>query len=370
MPNLQKFVALKCRFLWVCFLAFLLTLPLSVQAEEKAYRVLKGVFHIHSQYSHDSNASLSYILEIARELNADFVVITEHNNQDGKAVYKQKVSDSEPLLLFGNEVSVPEGHLIALNVSGNPPQEARVTAEELIKWIDQQGGYAILAHPWSRKEPWKNLSLEGWDGFELYNFADEIREESWGLLIDSHFSKDHDDVLDQTQEVSKTALRFWDTEMKKRGPIPAFAGTNAHFRRYKKEFKMSLESMSQYVWSQEKTPESITEALGQGRGFLVFERGISLKDFFFGAVKDDQRVYPGSSVTLDTPASLTANLPDTAEIVFIKDGIEIKREMAQTLSVALTEPGIYRAEVFLEGKPWIYTNAIQVTTADTSEGLN
>ena len=49
----------------------------------------RGIYHVHTEFSPDSKASLKNIIETAQKLKLDFVVLTDHNNRRVKGAYEK-----------------------------------------------------------------------------------------------------------------------------------------------------------------------------------------------------------------------------------------------------------------------------------------
>ncbi len=108
---------------------------------------LKTVFHIHTDYSDDSNLSVDTIAKLARQRQINCLTITDHDTIEGA---RQMAATAGPDLqvIIGEEISTNQGHLIGLFLHehiepGHPPSR---TAE----LIHQQGGLVIVPHPFNR----------------------------------------------------------------------------------------------------------------------------------------------------------------------------------------------------------------------------
>lgn len=107
---------------------------------------IKTVFHIHSDYSDDSDLSVERIYELAREKNISCVAITDHDTILG-AQALQAIAGPDLKVIIGEEISTAQGHLIGLFLKEHiePGQSARRTAE----LIRRQGGLVIVPHPFN-----------------------------------------------------------------------------------------------------------------------------------------------------------------------------------------------------------------------------
>jgi hypothetical protein len=324
----------------------------------------RGVFHVQSTYSHDSQASLDFIRASARKAGLDFVVVTDHNTLEGMEHYKKAGDFSSPLLIFGNEISTVDGHLIALGVHEPTPGDR--TSENLINWIHRQGGYAVLAHPTGKKKPWINWQVQDWDGMEVYNFADDFYRGNKIKIVVKAIFLSPDSFLSRTVKVPRESLKVWRSELKSR-PVAAFGGANAHLKVKlagwtPENFLLYLKSVTTYVYAESLDEKAILDALGKGRSFMALEALGSAKDFSY-LIKTGQAVYgPGEHVKLETPAALSVMLPKEARIELYRSGELLKEADGNELKTVLEQPGTYHVEVYAGKKLWIYSNPIYVET--------
>jgi predicted metal-dependent phosphoesterase TrpH len=99
---------------------------------------LKLDLHVHTAGSPDAHTRVQDLPEIIRAKGLDGIAVTEHN-------YFDPPSSSEVLIIPGIEISSRDGHIVALGVKEKIPP--RLTADETVARIHDQGGIAIIAHP-------------------------------------------------------------------------------------------------------------------------------------------------------------------------------------------------------------------------------
>ncbi len=124
----------------------------------------KGAIHLHTNFSHDGEGSVSELLLAASKADLDYVIVTDHNNLGTKEYegYKQGV-----LLITGMEVSTPYGHFLALDIDEELKEAEK--SDYFFKRIKQKGGFSIIAHPGSASNPWTDKKNLDYDGIELIN---------------------------------------------------------------------------------------------------------------------------------------------------------------------------------------------------------
>ena len=104
--------------------------------------------HVHSDDSYDGHEPIELILEHAAEIGLDAVVITDHD-VIGESKRAAEIASEYGLIgIPGVEVSTAHGHLLAVGVERMPPR--RRPYDETIEWIHDQGGVAIVPHPFQR----------------------------------------------------------------------------------------------------------------------------------------------------------------------------------------------------------------------------
>jgi len=324
----------------------------------------RGVFHIHTQYSHDSSGSIAGILETARENKLDFAVITDHNTMDAKNDAGTVKHSGTPLLIIGNELSTTDGHLIALGTTEN--FESPINPQKAIETIRKDGGFSVLAHPVCEKSYWKDWSVRDFDAMEVYNHACDFYDANkigFGiktiLFSPSLFARF---IVREPRE----ALQKWDLLMVERGRvISAIGALDAHVRyrilgfpmmRYANTFPI----VTLYVSADSLSEQEILKNLASGNGYFAFESYGRADGFQFQAQSASHIYKMGSAAESETPLTLTVRVPRKSEIRLIHNGKIVKKTEDSMLSLDVRSPGIYRAEVFLNGKIWIVSNPIMV----------
>lgn len=102
--------------------------------------------HIHSVYSKDSRMTPEEIIQRAREIGLDAIAIADHDSIEGsmEGIRKSKGID-DIILIPAIEISTLEGHIVALGIQEKI--RSKLTPEETIDKIREQGGISIIPHP-------------------------------------------------------------------------------------------------------------------------------------------------------------------------------------------------------------------------------
>ncbi len=106
---------------------------------------MKCDLHVHSHYSYDSDASIKAIVDTAVKKGIDCIAITDHDEIKGAFEAVEYAKDKPILIIPAIEIKSKDGDIIALNVKENI--EKNLSAEQTIRKIKEQGGFAIIAHP-------------------------------------------------------------------------------------------------------------------------------------------------------------------------------------------------------------------------------
>ncbi len=126
---------------------------------------MKFDLHIHSHLSYDSLSSINAIVQYARKRDLRGIAITDHNISASDTIVRTDL-DSDLWIIKGNEVKTDIGDIIGLFISG-PLRNTKANA--LIDEIHDQGGIAVLAHPFKYRRNYPPLLLEKLDAVEVIN---------------------------------------------------------------------------------------------------------------------------------------------------------------------------------------------------------
>lgn len=111
--------------------------------------MLKADLHVHSSLSNDSDSDPSAILEAAEERELDVVSVTDHGTPRGSEALEEAAEEegSDVLVVPGQEVATPRGHLLVLGPRTPPPS---TDLEGLLRWAHGRGGVCVAPHPFQK----------------------------------------------------------------------------------------------------------------------------------------------------------------------------------------------------------------------------
>jgi len=104
--------------------------------------MIRVVFHVHSNYSSDSNLRLEKIAETCRRKNINVAILADHNNlAPAKTINGVRI-------ISGEEVKTDQGEIIGLFLNNKIQQG--LSPKETVKKIKEQEGLIIVPHPFDR----------------------------------------------------------------------------------------------------------------------------------------------------------------------------------------------------------------------------
>lgn len=127
--------------------------------------------HMHEKrFSKDSFLMLEEMVELAKKRGLDAICITDHDDM-GLRTYAEEYSKKVGFPIFvGIEFYSLQGDILAFGIDSYPDE--RISAQEFIDMVHEQGGVVISAHPFrhNRRGLEDNLdTLKGVDAIEILN---------------------------------------------------------------------------------------------------------------------------------------------------------------------------------------------------------
>jgi predicted metal-dependent phosphoesterase TrpH len=111
--------------------------------------LLKADLHIHTQYSMDCQTPLEKIVKRCQELGINCIAIADHGTTEG-ALEMQKIAPFK--VIVAEEVMTTQGEIMGmfLKETIKSPQDARITPQEAVRRIKEQGGLVNIPHPFEK----------------------------------------------------------------------------------------------------------------------------------------------------------------------------------------------------------------------------
>lgn len=121
--------------------------------------------HNHTRWSFDCSMDPAKVVRVARARGIDAIAITDHDEIDG-AREAQRAAGGDILVILGEEIDTRAGDILGLflkeKIATDDPIEA-------IRAIHDQGGLAILAHPFTKTKTVDDRVARAIDGCEGFN---------------------------------------------------------------------------------------------------------------------------------------------------------------------------------------------------------
>lgn len=102
--------------------------------------------HVHTDASPCSSTSPRAVARGAVDAGLDGIVVTDHDTMENVAAVRA-VAPESLTVVPGVEVTTTEGHLLAVDIETMPERDSPLS---VIDAVHDQGGYAVLAHPFDR----------------------------------------------------------------------------------------------------------------------------------------------------------------------------------------------------------------------------
>ena len=358
--------------------------PYAVHGADPAdgYTRIGGVVHVHTSLSDGGGTPLD-VIAAARAAGLGFVVITDHNNLDAKPHegYRDGV-----LVIVGTEISTTAGHVLGLGIP-DPGFRFSGDVTDALDDIRELGGHAFAAHPTSARADfrWTGWDLPGPWGIELLNGDSQWRAAGWGRVLRLAAAYPFNPPYALAGSLTRPAetLSFWDAMLGRRH-APALMGADAHqraavtrkvaipFPSYRSVFRLARNHVlldRPLSGDAAADGRAVVDALARGRSYVAIDAIAHGGGVSFVAESGGQRWTMGDTLP-PTPGlrlAVSGKMPRGARTVILKDG-QVVAEGREGATITGAGPGVYRAEIHLDGwdVPWVLTNAITVADAATA----
>ena len=370
----------------------------------------KGVFHMHSYWSHDSRGLLKEILPAAKKAGYNFLFFSDHphGKQD---TFPRSYSGMYDNIIFEPGTENSNGFMIT-------PLDSAVLDwsrgdSTVIHEVVKNNGLALYVHT-EKPHNWDNPDYQG---MEIYNIHTDFLDRNDGLfsiILNLLFngSKYHHWVFREIYDEQTEILNQWDSVNKNRR-IVGIAGVDAHnnqtFRaKYTNDGKVewigsnaktleivepglkeslllgepdangwafiwevdpyfiSFNHVANHVFSDTLTNFGIKNNLVAGHAFISFQSLANANGFQYFTIdnNNDLNSILGDSISVEKVSKIKAISPFPVQYQLVKDGEVI--DVVDNVYSYEYDPenvvGNYRivAKLYFDKNwvPWIYTNPI------------
>ena len=341
-----------------------------------------GALHMHSTFS-DGSGEVKEIAKFAGEIGLDYIILTDHNTLRAlKEGFEGWYGDS--LLLVGCEINDKENknHYLAFGI--NETYSTRMSAKNYVKKVKEAGGIGFLAHPHEKRThmkehppyPWVEWDTEDFTGIEIWNHMSEWMEN----LTEQNKYQSFIHPLKTIESPPAETLKVWD-QLNLQRKVIGIGGVDAHAHKYNLlgfleveifPYKVLFKSIRTHLLLDEKiekgksvnhlkkAKELIYNALREGRCFVANDYHGNSNGFRFYAESGKNIYQMGDEIKRNNHIIMKVLSPQKGEIRLIKSGKKIETIENDKAEFKITRKGVYRVEVCLNEKAWIFSNHIRV----------
>jgi len=342
-----------------------------------------GALHMHSIYS-DGSGEAKDIAKFASEVGLDYIILTDHNTLRAlKEGYEGWYNNT--LLLVGCEINDRQNknHYLAFGIK--EAYSTRLSAEEYVRRVREDGGIGFIAHPHEKRThmkehppyPWIDWDVDGFTGIEIWNHMSEWMEN----LNEQNKYQSFLHPLKTISAPNKKTIDIWDKlNLKKR--VVGIGGVDAHAHKYNLlgfleveifPYKVLFKSIRTHILTQEEIKKGrSSDAVERAKKIIYnsFEKGLCFigndyhaesKGFRFFAQAGKKIYNMGDTIDKHEKIKLTVLVPSVkGEIRLIRNGKQIDSVENHEAEFVVSAKGTYRVEVYLNDKAWIFSNHIRI----------
>jgi hypothetical protein len=378
------------------------------------YQDVRAAIHVHSYLSHDSRGTAEEIINGAKQAGVRVVFMTDHYTADRRFLQEALRGERDGILFIpGAELS--QG-LLTFRME-RATWEAGASDAEVLAALQSAGGIAFVAHPESRTR-W-DLPFTGMEIYNTHADAEDNRSPGvpstdepaglarWLALVEAARRYPRE-VFASIFDPPVENLAVWD-RLNRTRHVVGIAGNDAHqnvgvtvlggedgtlevvdalgkvlarprardlplllfgaaltpgqpFLKLQLDpYDISFGYVSTHLLVRSVSEADCFEALTQGRCYVAFDWLADPTGFRFTARAGRRSLEMGEEIR-SRRARLQVETPIPAELRLLRNGQEIARASGRRLLREVREPGVYRAEAWLEvageARPWIYSNPI------------
>ena len=353
---------------------------------DQSYSEYKGVMHVHSFLGGHSRGNFTDIISAARANMLDFVVMTEHAEQDiDTAAMTLKGTYGGVLFVNGNELSTATADRLLVVPGDSSSRDAgKLGTGEVAAKTRGRGALSFVAYP----EEFKGWETADFDGVEVFNVYSNARQINPVFAVfDVLWSqRAYPALLFATFYARPTEnLKKWDAALERRR-LTGTAGNDAHANigisvndssgktlmgLHLDPYETSFRLVRLHVLlrrGEVLNNDTLMHAIKLGHCFIGFDVFGDTTGFNFSAEDSGGTHLQGDETKLQANTRMHIDVPVSSRVVLFKNGqVWVDENGVTSKEVNVTEPGVYRVEIYLPqlGKPvgeqpWIISNPIYV----------
>ena len=337
-----------------------------------------GAVHVHTTES-DGTRPFDEVVALGQEVGLDFIMFCDHMNLNHRERGNEGIYDSL-LAVVGYEHNDSNDihHFLVFDSPEVYPR--KMSAAEYVSAAVGDGAIGILAHPDEVRDrlkafppyPWKDWSVEGFTGLEIWNQMSEWMERLTRFNMLAMAFSPRKSMVAPTDRI----LRKWD-ELSRSRKVVGLAGVDAHAFRHKVgpfkvtifPYKVHFRCLRTHILLPKPMAtefsvarDQLYDALRDCRVFFSNMRWGAADDFELVADNGTDRVVCGGTLPMTGKTFLRANLPGMATLKLIADGEKIFEIKSDNLEYEVKRSGLYRLEAWKGRRGWIFSNHIRIVS--------
>jgi len=321
------------------------------------YEDYRAVIHVHAEDSDHTGGTRAEVLEAAKKTGVRVVMFTDHRGPKEETWHGLR---DGVLFIAGAE---EEAQLRFPNFDATRKPQAT-------------GELRFISHVEDRT----NADTAGLVGMEICNRHSDakldpamtayVREAArdavrWSQLTSS-FRAFPDECFAATPSHWPQILEKWDRELEKHH-FTGISANDAHQNQVVAgvmfdPYEVSFRNLTTHILARDLTEPDIRQSLRDGRAYVAHDWLCDPTGFNFGAANNLGLFDMGDTAAMVGGTRLVAQLPLSARLKIIHNGVTLVETNGSFLSLPVKNPGAYRLEAWLdvdgEARPWIYSNPV------------
>lgn len=344
-----------------------------------------GVIHLHSAYSYDGRIPVGEIVKVANQSGVDFLILTDHSTLQARKDGCEGWHDGT-LLIAGEEIAPRFNHYLAFQLEESVAGAAELSSlspQTYINRVRNGGGMGFIAHPdhegtalfHVKPYPWTDWSVTGYTGLGIWDFMTDWQKGLSGYLrailsyaFPAFFLRGPSPkTLSRWDALTRQRRVVGIGELDNHATLKRILGLNLSFLPFKRVFRLiRTHVLTEGPLSGNSGADMATlfDALKKGRVYVALDYYRSSSGFSMLLTEEGRWATLGDEFILRHTAELKMTFPFPARIRVIRNGSLYHQATGKELSVAISEPGVYRVEAYLNVfgiiHPWIFSNPLYV----------
>lgn len=340
---------------------------------QKPYQY-SGVIHIHTTDS-DGTKTHKEIIAIAQKYGIDFLMFADHMTIEHKNIEDRY---GKTIVIVGYEHNDKQNYNHYVIFGIDKPLSEDMPPKDYVHRVRQVGGLGIIAHPDEKRSfpdypplPWTEWSAHEFDGIEIWNHMSAWLEGIASGNKLKYLLNPRSMLISPPQDT----LERWDRLALKRRVVGiASADAHGHKKRiwgpfWRTIFPYHIEMCSLRTHILTKKPLSdnfaeartqIFNALRSCRVFTSNYRWGDASEFRFWAETGKAIAIIGDRIIINSKLKFFVHSPLEGQIRLIRNGEVFDQHTGKEAEFSAPRLGVYRAEVWRNGKGWIFSNHIKV----------